>query len=370
MFLSLREIRHAKARYALLLVIMLLLTFLVLFVTGLARGLAYANGSAIENMPVNYFMLQKDSDNRFSRSMLDQTQLNEARSRIGKDKMASLGIRMSTITVDGGSRKTDIAVFGVDMSGLLAPDVIQGSAVADTDEGKVVADRKLEQSGVKIGSTIKDQATGMSWKVAGFTSDASYSHAPVVFMNELEWSKLARTSSMPGGPAEGAFNAIAVKGDKAVLAEAAGTMTDVDLISKKTAIAGIPGYSAEQKSLTMMIAFLFIIAAFVLTVFSYVITIQKTGQFGVLKAIGVKTSYLAGSVLTQMLLLSCTSVAISLLLTWGMVQVLPASMPFSLKPAVIAFTSLLMIAVSAAGALISVIRVAKIDALDAIGRAV
>lgn len=369
MFLSLREIRHAKARYALLLVIMLLVTFLVLFVTGLARGLAYANASAVENMPTRYFMLQQDSDNRFSRSQLDDSSLQAAQQQLGEDHAASLGVRMSTVTVDGGSLKTDIALFGVDMSGFLAPEVSEGKAVGNSDEGTVVVDSKLKDSGVKLGSVLKDQATGLSWKVSGFTTDNSYSHAPVVFMNRTDWGKLGGTYA--GGAAGGktpGFNVIAINGEKAA-ADTAATGMNLDLISKKAAISGIPGYTAEQSSLTMMIVFLFVISAFVLSVFSYVITIQKTGQFGVLKAVGVSGSYLAASVLLQMLLLSCTSVVISLLLTWGMSLALPPEMPFSLKPGVIALTSVLMIAVSAAGALISVVRVAKIDPLEAIGRA-
>ncbi|MFD1907000.1 hypothetical protein ACFTAO_20665 [Paenibacillus rhizoplanae] len=50
MFLAIREMRHSKARYSLIMVIMLLVSFLVLFVTGLARGLAYANISALKKI--------------------------------------------------------------------------------------------------------------------------------------------------------------------------------------------------------------------------------------------------------------------------------------------------------------------------------
>lgn len=370
MFLSLREIRHAKARYALLFVIMLLVTFLVLFVTGLAKGLAYANASAVENMPAPYFMLQQDSDNRFSRSQLDDSALQDAQKRLGAENAAALGVRMGTVTVDGGTQKTDIAVFGIDMAGLLAPDVSEGEKVSNDSEGTVVVDSKLKDSGVALGSILKDQATGQTWKVAGFASEQSYSHAPVVFMNQTDWGKLSGT--YPGGLKEAenpGYNVIAVKGDHSLAEAAAAQMKGIDLISKKAAISGIPGYTAEQSSLMMMIVFLFVISAFVLSVFSYVITIQKTSQFGVLKAVGVSGSYLAGSVLLQMLLLSVSSVVVSLLLTWGMSLALPPEMPFTLKPGVIAGTSLLMIVVSAAGALLSVVRVVKIDALEAIGRA-
>ena len=48
----------------------------------------------------------------------------------------------------------------------------------------------------------------------------------------------------------------------------------------------MPGYTEENGTIIMMLAFLIVISAFVIAVFFYVITIQKTQQFGVMKAIG------------------------------------------------------------------------------------
>jgi putative ABC transport system permease protein len=133
-------------------------------------------------------------------------------------------------------------------------------------------------------------------------------------------------------------------------------------------VSAIPGYKEEQGSLMMMIAFLFVISAFVLAVFSYVITIQKTSQFGILKAIGTRTAYLAGSVAMQVLVLSVGSLMISILLVQLFQAVLPSSMPFQLGFSTLLITSLSFVAMSLAGSLFSVWKVANIDALDAIGR--
>ena len=43
-----------------------------------------------------------------------------------------------------------------------------------------------------------------------------------------------------------------------------------DVLTKDELLKGIPGYSQEQASLTMMIVFLFVIGTFVLAVFFYV----------------------------------------------------------------------------------------------------
>ncbi|WP_342566115.1 ABC transporter permease [Paenibacillus sp. FSL R7-0345] len=351
-------------------VIMLLVSFLVLFVTGLARGLAYANISAVENMPANYFAVQDDAEHAFRRSQLSETELAAAQSVVGKENAAALAVQTSTVTAEASDAKADITFFAVDMDGMLAPDVAEGDSLTNTSQGRAVIDSKLTQSGITIGSTIIDQASGMSFKVDGVVEDSSYSHMPVVYITNADWQTMKGAAVQPGPESLSApFNVIALKASSTQADDVAGKLDHVETITQKQAIKSIPGYAAEQNSLQMMIVFLFVIAAFVLAVFFYVITIQKTSQFGILKAMGTKMSYLAWSVVGQVLMLSVASLAVSLLLTFGMNMGLPDSMPFQLESSTILLTSILFVGMSLLGALISVVRVAKVDALEAIGRA-
>lgn len=369
MFLALREMRHSKARYMLIMVIMLLVSFLVLFVTGLARGLAYANISAVQNMPANYYVVQGDADQTFRRSQLNDLDLQNVRSVVGEANATPIGIQMSTITANDTDAKTDVTFFAVDMKGLIAPDIIKGEAITNEKKGSVVVDRKLEQSGITIGSTIIDQATGMTWSVAGYVQDSSYSHTPVVYLNLADWQEMKQGMSRGAEVAPTAsFNVIALNANSDQVTKITDKVNHVEVITPKQAISSIPGYAAEQNSLLMMIVFLFVIAAFVLAVFFYVITIQKTSQFGILKAMGTKMSYLAWSVVGQVMILSVASLSISLLLTFGVNMSLPDSMPFQLDTSTLILTSCLFVGMSLLGSLISVARVAKIDALEAIGR--
>lgn len=370
MFLALREMRHSKARYSLIMVIMLLVSFLVLFVTGLARGLSYANISALENMPAEHFIIQSDADHAFRRSQINGAELAAARSVVGEQKAAALGVQTGTITADGSDVKADITFFAVDMEGMLAPKVVQGATIQNETQGFAVVDSKLTESGIGIGSIIQDQASGLSLKVSGVVKDSSYSHTPVVYINSLDWQAMKQTTSPnSSGSNDIPFNVIALNATSAQVSEMTDVLAGAEVITQKQAISSVPGYSAEQNSLMMMIVFLFVIAAFVLAVFFYVITIQKTSQFGILKAMGTKVSYLAWSVIGQVMILSVTSLAVSLLLTYGMNMGLPDTMPFKLESSTILLTNVLFIGMSLLGSLISVAKVAKVDALEAIGRA-
>ncbi|SEN49102.1 ABC transporter permease [Paenibacillus sp. OV219] len=370
MYLALRELRFAKTRYVMVVTIMLLVSFLVLFVTGLANGLAYANASSIKNMSASHFILEKDSDRRFGRSQLTETDLATARSVVGENKAVPLSIRMTTLTEKGLSLKSEVTMFAIDMTSWLAPKVVEGQNITNNTQGQVLVDHKLQDGGIKIGSILVDQMTGMSWTVSGFVSNESYSHTPSVFMNEKDWQKLQGLTSV--GIQDSSvklYNAIALKAKGSQVAQLSSKLMDSEIISKSSTVAAVPGYKEEQSSLLMMIAFLYVISAMVLAVFFYVITIQKTSQFGILKAIGVRTGYLARNVVGQVLLLTIGSLAISLGLIRVVYAALPSSMPFQLHPSTLMLSCSLFIVTAILGSLLSVVKVARTDALDAIGRA-
>lgn len=86
MFLALRELKHAKLRYILIGLIMVLIAWLVLFVTGLANGLANDNGAAISSNKATYYVLQKDSDNRLTRSNLTASETDSVAKQVKNQK--------------------------------------------------------------------------------------------------------------------------------------------------------------------------------------------------------------------------------------------------------------------------------------------
>jgi len=371
MYLAIREMKFSKGRYLLITTIAVLVSFLVLFVTGLAQGLAYDNAASVKNMTASHFILEQDSNHRLTRSQVDQNQFEKAASIVGSENAEPLGVKMTTIVSDGATEKIDVTLLAVNSEGWLAPEAISGSPLSDQKQGHVLVDQKMMDYGVEIGTIIIDQASETKWIVDGFVKDESFSHTPAVFLTKADWSDLqAQSLAHLAGNQERdlTYNAIAVKAEKEKVNDLKNALPDTEVITKAEAIAAIPGYKEEQGSLMMMIAFLFVISAFVLAVFFYVITIQKTSQFGILKAIGTRTAYLARSVSLQVLVLSIGSLLISILLVKLFEAVLPNSMPFQLGFSTLLLTSVSFVAVSLVGSLFSVWQVAKIDALDAIGR--
>ena len=103
-------------------------------------------------------------------------------------------------------------------------------------------------------------------------------------------------------------------------------------------------------------------------VFFYVLTMQKSNQFGIMKAIGAKNGFLGKAVISQVFVLSLVSIVIGILLTCGTAAVLPKGMPFKLETGWVIAYSLVLLAIALLSSLVSVRTIVKVDPLKALGR--
>ncbi len=235
----------------------------------------------------------------------------------------------------------------------MTPKVTQGQKLSNQATQKVVVSSKLQANGYQLGDTFKDSTTGQQFKIGGFSKQMAYAHTPVIYLNHHQWQTIFPTQKTT-------YNAFASKRPLSV-------NKHYQVISKQTLIDNIPGYSAEQSSLYLMIGFLYVISLFVLAIFFYIITLQKLRDFGALKALGTTTRYLSQHIISEIGLLT----AVAILLAGGIISVIaqsmPASMPFMLTAPTIIGTSVLFLAVAILSALLSLIQVIRIDPITAIG---
>ncbi|RZH78773.1 ABC transporter permease, partial [Staphylococcus aureus] len=71
---------------------------------------------------------------------------------------------------------------------------------------EVVADISLKESGYKLGSKLKDSATGEEFTITAFTQNNTFSHSPVIFVGWDAWKLVHQTNQA----AEGEYNAVAL----------------------------------------------------------------------------------------------------------------------------------------------------------------
>ncbi|MBE9906694.1 ABC transporter permease [Enterococcus casseliflavus] len=354
MFLAINEIRHSKLRYALVTGVMFLIAYLVFFLTGLAYGLAQDNRMAVDKWEADQILLTEEANDNLNMSMLPRSLYDE----VDAPEKAVLAQTAGVVTKEDNGEKVDVTFFGIDPDQFLAPNITDGEMFASDDEA--VADSSIEEEyGISIGETIKLAGSDKKLKIVGFTDNARFSVAPVLYTSIGAYQEIRFEKEDDSENAR--INAIVTRGK---IKEVPDDLVATD-ISKF--INELPGYNAQVLTFGFMIGFLIVIAAIVIGIFIYVLTMQKSEIFGVMKAQGISSRYIAFSVIAQTFLLATSGVLIGGLATIGTALVLPAAVPFQINLLFFASISVMMILIAMLGAFFSVRTIVKIDPLKAIG---
>lgn len=364
MFLAWNEIKHSKLKYVLVIGVLFLIAYLVFFLTGLAYGLAQSNRTAVDKWDADAIILAEDANNVLSMSMFDSDDMND----ITTQDKASLK-QMNAVTQkanDSSAEKVNVNIFGIQPDDFLMPNVTQGQAFANKNE--VIADESLQKEyGYEVGDKINVSNSDETLIISGFTDKAELSVGPVLYVNSDDFTKIRTTTGM--NMKEEQINAVVVKAQNHDLNNiqiSSSQEDNLNIIPIKTYIKDLPGYQAQNLTFGIMIGFLIVIAAVVIGIFIYVLTMQKRNVFGVLKAQGISNKVLSNSVLSQTFILAVIGVGIGLLATVGTSLGLPAAVPFQSNWAYYGGTAVLMILFAVIGAFFSVISINKIDPLEAI----
>ncbi|HBT4473798.1 TPA: ABC transporter permease, partial [Enterococcus faecium] len=355
-FLALNEIMHSKLRYALVAGVMFLIAYLVFFLTGLAYGLAQDNRTAVDKWEADSIVLSKDANSNLGMSMITKKIAEE----VEGGKVAYLAQTPGVVTSKDSTEegKINVSFFGIDKNQFIMPNLVEGKAFDNDDEA--VGDISLkEEYGLAIGDTVKLSGSDKTFKLTGFTDHAKFNVSPVLYTTINAYQEIRFEKEDTSENAR--INAIVVRGKISNLPE------DLEQIKISKFINELPGYNAQVLTFGFMIGFLIVIAAIVIGIFIYVLTMQKINIFGVMKAQGITGGFIARSVVAQTFILSFVGILLGLLGTVGTSLVLPDAVPFQSNWLFFGVISLLMLVVAVLGALFSVRTIVKIDPLKAIG---
>ncbi len=359
MKLAWKELTHSWKKYTLITLIVVLMMFMVLFLSGLVDGLGSAVSSGIEKMPAEAFVLKEDAEGLITVSNITDEQQEAVVSQTQGD-IATIDIMRMYLSKLDSDEKIDVTYFAIDPAGMLAPDIIEGQSLSDSSaEYQIVLDDNFMYDGIEVGDTIRDASTDLEFTVVGFTKDMMYGHIPVAYVSVDTYRTLMTELNPTYQPA---FHAVAL--------ESADEDIDVNgltVLSKNNVINELPGYASEQMTIKMVDWMLVIITAVILAIFFFVINLQKEKEFGVLKAIGVSMGRLSRFVIAEVGIIACVGALIAALLVFGMAQGLPGTMPFYLKAGNVAVILAAFVLISLAGSLLSIIKVSRIDPAEIIG---
>lgn len=354
MFLAWNEIQKNKLRFTLVIGVLMLVAYLVFFLSGLANGLASLNREAVDKWDANAIVVTEESDKSLLQSSLSTDEVDT----IEADETAILG-QLSAIA-QTGEQKANVSIFGIEESEFIMPDVTEGEKFAG--ENEVIAADALKDDGFELGDELTLSSTEETLKIVGFTEAARFNGAPVLY-TDLE--TLQRVKFGEGAAEnEDQVNAIVVRtADVSAVTDNG----DLEAVETETFIESLPGYTEQSLTLNFMIYFLFVISSVIVAIFLYVLTVQKISMFGVMKAQGIPSGYLARSVIAQTFILAAIGVAVGFGLTLVTGLFLPSAVPVAFDIPTMAIYGAVLVVVAILGAVFSVLTIVKIDPLKAIG---
>lgn len=372
MFLALRELSFARGRFLLMGTVVALISLLMVLLSGLSVGLVNDGVSGLQKLPVSSFAFQEDVDETaaFSRSVVDTSAAETWAAVDGVQDAAPFGNTLVNTRTSAGL-DLDLALFGVEPGSWLSPETSAGQPLAGP--GQVVLPGTLEDDGVSIGDTVTIEQVGTDLEVVGFVDGQhTYGHVDVGFVDLETWQEI-HAGVRPGEAVpEHAYQeatAIAVRTtdgsvDLAAGDAAAGTTS----MTLDDSFGASPGYTAETSTLQLIQWFLYAISALVVGAFFTVVTIQRTHEIAVLRALGASRGFLLRDSLVQsaILLLGSTAVGVGLGLLLG-ASLSASAMPFALEAAPVAMASTLLVVLGMIGAAVAVARITRVDPLTALG---
>ncbi len=354
MFLAINEMKHSKLRYALVIGVVFLIAYLVFFLTGLAYGLAQENRTAVDKWQADRILLSDEANGKLNMSMLT---MDDYESVKAEDKAALAQFPGIVYQKGKKNQQIDVSFFGIEADEFLAPNLVKGRMFKNNGE-VVVNDSLAKEDGLQVGDQLKVAGSKQTLKIVGFTDEAMYNVAPVIYMSLADFQEIRFNQALPKEAQK--INAIVVRGQTKQVAD------NLEKVKISAFINDLPGYSAQNMTFAFMIGFLIVIAAIVIGIFIYILTMQKQAIFGVMKAQGISNFFIARSVFVQTAILAFVGIVLGLALTYLSSLVLPAAVPFAIFWGLYLAVSVGMWVIAILSAVFSVSTVVKIDPLKAI----
>ena len=356
MFVALRDLKHARGRFVLMSVVIVLITFLVTFLASLTAGLARESTSAVTDLPADHLafaMPAADDSPEFTASRVTTDQWEGWAQVPGVESAEPLGV--ATTRAGSDSTTASVTALGVDDGSTLVPGGL------DVDPGTVVlTPGAADALGARTGDTVILGGADLT-VAATVDADGSFSHTPVVWTALDDWQAVGAR----GATGDDVATVVALTTADDGVSDAALADTDAALgtttVTTSDARSAVASFAGENTSLSTMQAFLLAISALVVGAFFTVWTIGRSGDIAVLKALGASTRYLLRDALGQAAVLLVGGVAVGTALTVAGASLLPDVVPVVVTTATTLVPAAGLVLLGLVGAAVSVARITRID---------
>ncbi len=363
--LPLRELRRTPNRFVVATVVLAFLSTLLLFLGGLLDGLYLGSTGAIRSQQADVIVFSSSARDSFLRSRITPDIRAQVEGAQGVTEVGGLGFVLLGAQVPGQTELADVAVAGYE----LAPKGVPATAL----DGQGVADSRLQDQGVSKGDTILVGPAATPITITGFVDDTGYLLQGSVWVNLSTWRTVQNANRPDSAVTDGVVQALVVRGagTHAALAGAidAASSGATKSLTLDEAVLALPGVKQQRDTFNQIIYTTLAVVLAVVGLFFSLLTLERIGLYGVLKAIGATTKRLFIGVLLQALIIATISFIIGSGLAMAAAAALPAKVPLQLIPSRFISTFIGLLVAAILGSAISLRRVTKVEPASAIGSA-
>lgn len=368
MKVALVELRRRPGRFATATVILTLIASLLMLLGGLLDGLIDGATSAVAAQRGDAIVFSSTAESSFLRSRIDGDTRATVEGVDGVAAVGGIGVAQLGARVPGNDPRdlADVALFGYEIPPEGVPD--------PPAPGEAWADRSLEASGVEEGMTLELGPARTPVEVVGWVDGLVYSGQGSLWTAPATWREVTNQNRPDAGVGEDVFQSLVVQtADGADPAEVVAAIDEATggataTLTLDDAVEAIPGVSEQRSTFNQIIGVTILIAVIVVALFFALLTVERTSLYGVLKALGASSGSLFAGVVVQAVVVTAVASAIgaglALLLD---VLVPPGGIPYTLLPARVISSVVLLLVAAVVGCAFSLRRVLRIDPASAIG---
>jgi putative ABC transport system permease protein len=360
--LAVRELLRRPGRFAVAGSALTLIIVLLLLLGGLLDGLFLGSTGLYRQQQSELLVFSADARDSIIRSRVDDGLRAEIESVPGVTATHGIGTALVGFRIAGTDELGDAAVVGYEgaIEGVPEP----------PGPGEAYADDRLRSSGLAEGDVVEVGPGRVPLTVVGWVDDLAYLLQGGLLVEPGTWREILATSRPDATLPDGTFQilAVAVDGDPDEVAAAIDDRTGgvTSTLTVDDAIDALPGVTEQRTTFNQIIGVTFFVAGLVVALFFAFVTLERSAQYGVLKAIGASSSQIFAGLVVQAVVVTAGALLLGGLLSLGLARLTPPDIPLQLQPSRAAFVAVGMLVTAVAGGSITLRRVIRIDPASAI----
>jgi putative ABC transport system permease protein len=365
MFLAIREVRRALARFALLAASIGLLVFLILFQQTLQDGLITSIVGAIERQTAPVLVYSVDGLRNLEGSVIPPHLERQIRAVDGIGESGRLGQGTFSVRADG--ELTTAAVIGYEDERLGAPAELSAGRMPD-GPGQVIALDAAADEGFGLGDRVTVEPGGEELEIVGQAEEIGLQASPTLFTTYDTFERVVRSANPDAGEVLPAAIAVTPEpgvSDAALVQRVDDAVPDAEALTRADAAAKSPGIEQIQQSFRVIFLLYGLVVPLVIGLFFLILTLQKAAALTLLRAVGVTGAALVRSLLVQVSLVLVLGIGVGIALYALVATRRLGTIPLEFQPGAVAFWSGTLFVLGIVGALVSARRVLRIDPIAA-----